>query len=200
VEVQFGPVCAVQPDDDRAPLWSHPRAVERGWLGVGPTVVVSVDVADLTVPELRHEILKLRRRVQKLTALLRLVLTLLRASVSRCRVSGCLMATTRGGSLARQSAREFVPLQALLRVLRLSPSRFHAWRRPQHRCALDDQSSCPHTSPHPLTSPEVQAIRDMVTSPEYRAVPTNILHLPARVVVTAADHLSSWMSRNISSS
>jgi hypothetical protein len=37
-------------------------------------------VADLTEPELRQEILKLRRRVEKLAALLRLALALLQAS------------------------------------------------------------------------------------------------------------------------
>jgi hypothetical protein len=57
-----------------------PRSTVRGWLGAAPTVVVSLDVADLTEPEFRQEVLKLRRRVQKLTALLRLVLTLLRTS------------------------------------------------------------------------------------------------------------------------
>jgi hypothetical protein len=36
-------------------------------------VVVSLDVADSTEPELRQEILKLQRRVQKLAALFRLV-------------------------------------------------------------------------------------------------------------------------------
>jgi hypothetical protein len=61
-----------------------------------------------------------------------------------------------------------VPLRALLRVLQLSPNRFHAWRRLQLARALDDQSACPHTSPHRLTSPEVRAIQDMVTAPEYR--------------------------------
>jgi hypothetical protein len=39
--------------------------------------VVTIDVADLTAPELRQEILKLRRRVEKLAALLRLALALL---------------------------------------------------------------------------------------------------------------------------
>jgi hypothetical protein len=39
-----------------------------------------LDVADLTEPELRQEVLKLWRRVQKLTALLRLALALLRTS------------------------------------------------------------------------------------------------------------------------
>ena len=51
-----------------------PRSTARGWLRAAPTVVVSLDVADLTEPELRQEILKLRRRVEKLAALLRLAL------------------------------------------------------------------------------------------------------------------------------
>ena len=63
-----------------------PRSTARGWLGAAPTVVVCLDGADLTEPELRQEVLKLRRRVQKLTALLRLALALLRTS--GCRLSG----------------------------------------------------------------------------------------------------------------
>ena len=43
-------------------------------------VVVSLDVTHLSERELQHEILQLRRRVQKRAALLRLVLALLRAS------------------------------------------------------------------------------------------------------------------------
>jgi hypothetical protein len=58
-----------------------PRSTARGWLGAAPTVVVCVDVVDLTESELRQEVLKLRRRVQKLSALLRLALALLRGIV-----------------------------------------------------------------------------------------------------------------------
>jgi hypothetical protein len=57
-----------------------PRSTARGWLGKAPKAVVSVDVTDLNAPELKQEILKLRRRVEKLTALLRLALALLRSS------------------------------------------------------------------------------------------------------------------------
>jgi transposase InsO family protein len=64
--------------------------------------------------------------------------------------------------LAVDLAREYVPLRTVLRFLRLSPSRFHAWRLLQHACALNDQSSCPHTSPHRLTPAEVRAIEDIV--------------------------------------
>jgi len=42
--------------------------------------VVGLDVVDLTERELRQEVLQLRRRVQKLSALLRLALALLRTS------------------------------------------------------------------------------------------------------------------------
>ena len=57
-----------------------PRSTARGWLGTAPTVVVSLEVADLTELKLRQEVLTLRRRVQKLAALLRLALVLLRVS------------------------------------------------------------------------------------------------------------------------
>ena len=63
-----------------------PRSTARGWRRAAPTVVVRQDVADLTEPELRQEILKLRRRVQKLAALLRLALALL--PTSGCSLTG----------------------------------------------------------------------------------------------------------------
>jgi hypothetical protein len=53
-----------------------PRSTARGWLKATSTVVVTLEVADLTEPELRQEVLKLRRRVEKLAALLRLALAL----------------------------------------------------------------------------------------------------------------------------
>ena len=57
-----------------------PRSTARGWLGAAPTVVVSLEVANLTAPGLRQEILKLRRRIEKLAALLRLALAQLHNS------------------------------------------------------------------------------------------------------------------------
>ena len=99
-----------------------PRSTARGWLGRTSTVVIGLDVVDLTEPELRGEILKLRRRVQKLTALLRLVLALLRTSefsLTRKRLP-----EGRGKMRilrAVKRAREYLPLRAVLRFLRVSP-------------------------------------------------------------------------------
>jgi len=87
---------------------------------------------------------------------------------------------TREKAQGTASARSRPPLRVLLRFLRLSPSRFHAWRRRQSTCTLDDQSSCPRTSPYRLTPPEVRAIKEMVTSPAYRHVPTSTLAVLAQ--------------------
>jgi hypothetical protein len=54
----------------------------------------------------------------------------------------------------------------------LSSARYHEWNDSE-RCELDDRSSCPKTLPHQLTQDEVNTIRDMVTSPEFRHVPTS---------------------------
>jgi hypothetical protein len=158
-----------------------PRSTARGWLDKAPKVVVSLDVTDLRAPELQQEILRLRRRVKKLNVLLRLALALLRSSgftVTHERLPNGRAQIRILRAVDR--ARECVPLLVILRVLRLSPSRFHAWRRLPHACALDDHSSCPHTSPHRLTPPEVWAIENMVTAPEYRHVPTGTLAVLAQ--------------------
>jgi hypothetical protein len=147
----------------------------------------------LKASELQQEVLDLRRRVRKLTALLRLALALLRSS-------GFTLTHERlpdGRAKIRilravDRARACVPLRALLRFLRLSPSRFHAWRRLQHACALDDQSSCPHTSPHRPTPFEVRAIKDMVTALEYRHAPTGTLAVLAHRLDTVCASPSTW--------
>jgi len=93
-------------------------------------VVVSLDVGDLTELELRQEVLTLRRRVQKLAALLRIALVLVR--VSGFTLSGERLPDApdkRRILRAIDQARACIPLRALLRLLSLSPSRFHAWRR-----------------------------------------------------------------------
>jgi putative transposase len=130
--------------------------------------VVRQDVTDLRASELQQEVLNLRRRVKKFTALLRLALALFRSS-------GFTLAHERlpdGRAKIRilsavDRARAYVPLRALLRFLRLSPSRFHAWRRRQHPCALDDHSSCPHVAPStdPIRSPDDQGHGDRARVP-----------------------------------
>jgi transposase InsO family protein len=170
-----------------------PRSTARGWLAKAPNVVVSVDVTSLTASELQQEVLVLRRRVKKLRALLRLAVALLRTSgftLTHERLPDGRAKIRIWRGIDRACA--FVPLRALLRFLGLSPSRFHAWRRLQHACALDDQSSCPHTSPHRLTPAEILAIKDMVTAVEYRHVPTGTLAVLAQRLGKVWASPSTW--------
>jgi len=103
-----------------------PRSTDRGWLLQPPRVVVS-HVTDLRAAELQQEVLELRRRVKKLTALLRLALALLRSSGFTLTHQHLPDERVKIRILrAVDQARECVPLRALLRFLRLSPSRFHA--------------------------------------------------------------------------
>src|SRR5262249_29921723 len=89
-------------------------------------------------------------------------------------------------------ARDSVPLRPLLRFLRLSPSRFHAWRRRQDACARDDRSSCPHASPPRLTPRQGLAIKEMVTAVEYRHVPTGTLAVLAQRLGKVWASPSTW--------
>src|SRR5262249_11246297 len=58
--------------------------------------------------------------------------------------------------------------------------------------ALDDHSSCPPTSPVRLTPREVLAIKDMVTAPEYRYVPTGTLAVLAQRLDKVWASPSTW--------
>jgi putative transposase len=170
-----------------------PRSTARGWLRTAPRVAVTMDVPNVKTLELQQEVLELRRRVKKLKALLRLALALLRSS--RFTLTHERLPDGRDKSQilrAVDRARDFVRLRVLLRFLRLSPSRFHAWRRLQHACALNDQSSCPHRSPHRLTPREILAIKDMVTAVEYRHVPTATLAVLAQRLGTVWASPSTW--------
>jgi hypothetical protein len=57
-----------------------PRSTVRGWLGKAPKAVISLDVTNSKTSELQQQVLELRRRVKKLTALLSLILAMLRGS------------------------------------------------------------------------------------------------------------------------
>ena len=57
-----------------------PPSTARGWLRQSPCSVVSIDIAEMTTIDLQREVLALRRRLEKIFAVLRLVLSVLRLS------------------------------------------------------------------------------------------------------------------------
>ena len=170
-----------------------PRSTAIGWLGDSPRQVVSLDLFSLDEQELQHQVLMLRRRIRKLHGLLRLLLTMLHLSEVSLANERVPEGKAKAALLrAVDRSREFLPLRNVLRVLGLSPARYHAWKRSQKTCSLDDHSSCPRTSPHQLTSDEIETIRKMVTSDEYRHVPTGTLAILGQRLGKVFASPSTW--------
>ncbi len=84
-----------------------------------------------------------------------------------------------------------LPLRSVLRILRLSSTRYHSWKR-EEGCAFRDVDSCPRTYPHQLTSAEVRVVKEMVTSQEYRHVPTGTLALLAQRLGKVIASPATW--------
>jgi len=169
-----------------------PRSTAKDWLRRATPVVVTLDVTVMTEDALRQEVVALRQRNDRLLAMLRLLIVLLRISgftLARCRVAD--------GSKkllllrAIENSRQSLSLRSALRILKLSPTRYHSWKR-EEICALEDVSSCPRTSPHQLTSEEIAVVKDMVTSEEYRHVPTGTLALLAQRLGKVLASPATW--------
>ena len=129
-----------------------PRSTARGWLGTTPTVVIGLDVVDLTEPELRREILKLRRPVQKLTALPHLELALLRPPPS--------LASAESGAVCKNivhfparvvvtSTSNFIRLLTVLFRSRTCGARYSPCRPNDENSRGKVQNVCIHSSAKP---------------------------------------------------
>ena len=70
-------------DIDHAIQLGVPQSTARGWLKSTPAEVVTLDVVDMDTLRLQQEVLRLQSRADRLAALLRLVIVVLKV----CRVS-----------------------------------------------------------------------------------------------------------------
>ena len=169
-----------------------PCSTARGWLTAASAGVITLDVIDADLHNLQREVLALRHRVERLLAVLRLVVVLVRVSgvsLTYTRLPDAAVKTSLLRAIKR--SRSVLPLRAVLRLLRLSQSRYRSWKR-EDRCGLDDMPSCPRSSPQQLTQAEVETIREMVTSDAYRHVPTGTLALLAQRLRKVFASPSTW--------
>jgi len=154
--------------------------------------VVTVTTVDQDLVRLQTEVLALQQRLQRLIALLRLVVILWKVS-ARSRSSVRIL--DRDGRLilvqAIERSRAVLPLRVVLRFLRLSSSQYHSWKR-QPACSPDEFFQCPRSLPHQLTPQECDRIKEMVTSAEYRHVPIGTLALLAQRLGKVFASRSTW--------
>ena len=133
------------------------------WMARGPVEVVTLEVLDKT--DLQIEVLKLRRRVRVLAAGVSLLKAVIRVSGFEMEGQRLPKSGEKFGLLASiDRANKTIPLTSVLRVVGLSASRYHSWKRAEKVCKLDDRDSCPQTFPGQLTPAEVMAMKRMVVS------------------------------------
>ena len=121
-----------------------PRSTAASWIRRGPRPVVSADILAMDGAELQAEVLALRRRIRFLLAVIRLAFLPVRLSGFRLDSHRVPDGQTKRSILAAiVSAQNAIPLAVALRVLRLAPARFHAWRSLADNCTRDDRErSC----------------------------------------------------------
>ena len=93
---------------------------------------------------------------------------------------------------AIERAKRVLPLNAALRITRLSASRYHSWCRAEVGCDLDDQPSCPRVVPTRLTPKEVENMRMMIESDEHRHMSLRALALHAQRIGKVLASSSTW--------
>jgi len=170
-----------------------PRSTTTSWLRRPLPTVVSCQPQPEDVRLLREQVDRLQTRVRRLAAVLRLQGALLR-------VSGFSMEHTHLPDGAAKEillragvrARTTLPLAGILRILHLSPPRYHRWTRAEPECGLDDRSSCPWTSPAQLTPQEVSNVKEMIISSLYRHVPLHTLARYAQRIGKVFVSVSTW--------
>ena len=169
-----------------------PRSTANGWLQPRARPVISLWQYGQHVEELEMELAKLRAHIKKLRHILRLLFVILKLSgfsLQHCRVprsndKSRLIKQIRNLAIA-------LPLGRVLNLIGLSSSRFHSWTESE-ACALADNSSCPKSYPTQMTGAEVDAMRAMVTSSDYRHLSTGAIARVARKVGKVFAGSATW--------
>jgi transposase InsO family protein len=180
-------------DRDLFPELNIPRSTIRSWIHRGMPEVVSCDLVARDRAELTEEIERLRGRTALLGAVVGLLIATLRASKIQLDYERLPDGEAKKILLrAIGRARNVLPLNAALRVTRVSASRYHGWCHADAGCELDDQPSCPRIAPTRLTPDEIDNMRKMVESDEYRHMSLRALALHAQRIGKVLASLSTW--------
>ena len=136
---------------------------------------------------------RLKRRAERQTAIIRLLVVLLKLSGFRLDEQRLPDGKAKARVLhAVDRCKDALPLKSALRLVRLSPARYHAWKRAEKRCELDDRSSCPRSHPTQLTPTEVSTIKEMVTATDYRHMPLRTLSFYAQRAGNVFASATTW--------
>jgi len=121
-------------DPDLFPELRIPRSTIRNWFHRGTPDVVTCDLLSVEKTELLAEMQELRHRTAVLGAIVGLLVAMLRVSERHLDHERLPEGNGKRALLrAIERASRVVPLSVALRIARLSPSRYHGWRRAEIR-------------------------------------------------------------------
>jgi hypothetical protein len=135
-----------------------PASTTRSWIARGRRRVITLDALDHDAVELRAKIARLKRNLERLRAVTLLLVALIRARGIELAFAQRLPDGAAKRTLLRaiDRARRVMPLAHALRVLRITPARYHTHgplvkavapsRTPPAARALNPRASCPASS------------------------------------------------------
>ena len=161
-------------------------------------VVVAFDV-ELEVYELLEQVDKLRQRTKTQAAIIGLLVRVLKLRGGKLEGDRVPDEATKSTVLrAIASTSDLLSMGTTLRIVGISSARYHAWRRKEEGCGLDDQPSCPKSFPSQLTCDEVSTMRDFVESESYRHIAVQNLALYAQRLASSSRPLARGTSSSAS--
>ncbi len=172
---------------------SIPASTRRTWArGDVRPVVASVDV-ELEVYDLLEQVDQLRQRARVQAAIIGLLVRLLNLRGGNLDGDRVPDGASKSAVLrAITSTTGLLSLSTALQIIGISSARYHAWRRREEGCGLDDQPSCPKSFPRQLTRDEVSTMRDFVESETHRHIAVQNLALYAQRLGKLFASASTW--------
>ena len=170
-----------------------PQSTVRSWIHRGLPDIVTSERVSCDRSALISEIRALRQRTALLAAVTGLLVAMLRVSKNRLDYERYADSDLKAVLLrAVDRASKVLPLSSALRVVHLSPSRYHSWCQLEAGCDLDDQPSCPRARPTRLTSQEVESMRALVENADHRHMSLRALALRAQRIGKVVASPSTW--------
>ena len=150
------------------PKLDIPLSTAKSWITKGIADIVTLPELNLQKTELVVENQKLRSLVEETKTEKKLILFTFRVFGFQIQYKRLPTGDSKKMILAAiRVASKKLSIKKCLEVIDLSVARFRSWEKREKGCQLQDQSSCPKSSPSRLLPTEIQKIREYVTSKDF---------------------------------
>ena len=167
-------------DPDLFPDLDIPRSTAMSWIRWGIPSVVTAECFDGNDEDIRIENQQFRNELARIRATQELQSFTFKLFGLQIQYRRLPLADSKEMLLdAISGAARTIGLVVALHVIGLSMARFRTWVKRQRGCELEDQISCPRSTPTRLTAKERMTLRQYATDPKLAHLSTSALSLLA---------------------